>query len=450
MKLLSFIAILFVLTSCTEKSGFKGSCTQSHIVKKDGFQQEEPKINMESISGYELSLKEMLCAFPHNVTFCPAVFEGTEKQPDGTLSILIRLYETREVRQLAVNYRCITVPQKPCDERFIPVQMKNSELWTYIDVCRDGEPIAPAVFEEARPFKDGVGAVRYDGMWGGIDESGNLSVNCEYQSVQDFHSGICVVTFLRDGNKWWGGVDNDGTLVFSIPDESWSADGVSCLYDFYDYDCAKAVSGGSGCLVSRDGRILLRNISDGDMESRAMRDDCFDFSYGNGTLCVRGLFDEDIFARTGRESLATLYGAFDRAGRWLVEPSHKDYAEVMAIIESSSLKGQPSSLATVAKDESAGMFGLADGTGSWLLRPGYAFILSDKDNGYFILMTSDEKFGVADVTGKVVIEPVFDDMSCIHVRPLYFCASRGGKYGILDGKGNELVPFVYDDMISFE
>ena len=99
MKLLSFIAILFVLTSCTEKSGFKGSCTQSHIVKKDGFQQEEPKINMESISGYELSLKEMLCAFPHNVTFCPAVFEGTEKQPDGTLSILIRLVTIQQPKQ---------------------------------------------------------------------------------------------------------------------------------------------------------------------------------------------------------------------------------------------------------------------------------------------------------------------------------------------------------------
>lgn len=96
------------------------------------------------------------------------------------------------------------------------------------------------------------------------------------------------------------------------------------------------------------------------------------------------------------------------------------------------------------------MFGLIDGSGDWILEPGYSFILPDKDNGYFILATGDEKFGAADAEGKIVIEPAFDDISVVHVLPLSFCASRGGKYGILDGKGTELAPFVHDDMISLD
>ena len=169
-------------------------------------------------------------------------------------------------------------------------------------------------------------------------ESAENRTDYEYQSMKDLHCGRCIVTFIADGNKCWGAVDNMGTLIFSIPDESWSENGIFCLYDFYEYDCAKGRCGGSECLISRDGKILLRSITEGDMEFRDVRGDSFDFNYGNGTLCIRGLLDEDGFARTGSERLSTFYGAFDRSGEWVVEPKYKSYAEVMAVIECSSMK----------------------------------------------------------------------------------------------------------------
>lgn len=385
-----------------------------------------------------------------DISFYPAVFGGVQNQSDGTQLLLIREYGKSEHEASNTAYKSVIIPEKPYEDRFIPVQMQDSSLWTYADVCKKGLPIVPAVFEEVRPFKDGLGAVCRDGLWGFIDENGKLAVNFDYISVQDFYNGICIVSFLRDDKKWWGGIDKTGNLLFSIPDRTWSTDGVSEIYNFYEYDYAKGKTDNGECFISRSGEILLNNITLGDIEFLTMKDDRFDFEYGNKTLCVRGFFDDKLYLQTKSESRSTLYGAFDRSGKWIIEPVHKNYSEVIGIINNSKIEGIKPFLSTSVKDVDTKLFGLKDRNEMWLVQPEYAFILADKDNGYFILMTADEKFGVADAYGRITVVPNYEDIACIHTNPLYFCACRNGKYGIINLSGKELYPFENDDMIFLD
>ncbi|MBR1911034.1 MAG: WG repeat-containing protein, partial [Treponema sp.] len=315
MKLIFVFFITIILCSCSE-------CNESTASV-----QKEP------------SLEEKLSAYNEDSQFFPAVFAGVESLPDGTQMLLVRTYDKTEPELCLDAYKTVVAPDAPYEDRFIPVQTQDTGLWTFADVCRSGMHIAPAVFEQVHPFKDGLGAVRYNGYWGFIDGSGHLAVQCSFLSVQDFFNDISIVSFLQDGKKWWGGIDKKGCILFSIPDESSSESGIERICDFHEYECAKGVRHNMECMISRDGSILLHNLTLGSIEFQSMKDDCFVFSFGNGTLCVRGVFDEERYSQTGKESSSTLYGAFDRSGKWIVEPVHQSYETVQKIIKDSGSEG---------------------------------------------------------------------------------------------------------------
>ena len=90
--------------------------------------------------------------------------------------------------------------------------------------------------------------------------------------------------------------------------------------------------------------------------------------FGNGTLCVRGVFDEERYSQTGKESSSTLYGAFDRSGKWIVEPVHQSYETVQKIIKDSGSEGTKPFRVRAVQDRETSLFGLADEAGTWLLK----------------------------------------------------------------------------------
>lgn len=79
--------------------------------------------------------------------------------------------------------------------------------------------IAP-LFEEARLFHDGFAAVKIDGKWGYIDESGGIVIDCEFTEVNDFGNGAAGV--FKDiipgrtrpiSNMDWGIINTEGELI---------------------------------------------------------------------------------------------------------------------------------------------------------------------------------------------------------------------------------------------
>ncbi|WP_179215982.1 WG repeat-containing protein [Paenibacillus sp. MY03] len=70
----------------------------------------------------------------------------------------------------------------------------------------DDEFVIPPLYEEARPFEDGVAFVKKDGKWGLINITGTLIVPPKYDYVGPFVEGRTEVSV---GEKW-GFINRNG------------------------------------------------------------------------------------------------------------------------------------------------------------------------------------------------------------------------------------------------
>jgi len=100
-------------------------------------------------------------------------------------------------------------------------------------------------YDEARPFSDGVAAVKKNGLWGFIDEDGKKITEMVYNNVSDFLNGYASVqkgwrikprSYFENGkehllvgfqnseadeNCWWGCIDLSGNLIVDTKYWSW-------------------------------------------------------------------------------------------------------------------------------------------------------------------------------------------------------------------------------------
>ena len=66
----------------------------------------------------------------------------------------------------------------------------------------------PARFEDARDFSQGFAAVKLDGKWGFIDETGEYIVPPCYSDAREFSSGFAAVL-----DRKWGYINKQGEPV---------------------------------------------------------------------------------------------------------------------------------------------------------------------------------------------------------------------------------------------
>jgi hypothetical protein len=86
----------------------------------------------------------------------------------------------------------------------------NSEKWGYKDI-NDNYVIKP-LFDEARPFKEGLAAVLINSKWGFIDKGGKIVINPAFDAAMNFSNGLAAVGI--DGVpalfKPFGGIVSEG------------------------------------------------------------------------------------------------------------------------------------------------------------------------------------------------------------------------------------------------
>jgi len=415
----------------------------------------------------ELTLRDILAAY-HNDTPChEATFIRELEQQDGSIVLLVMLDGTPELlpqsyAESATNLlledgsckvgipwqdrpaEWYAYPQHRCQSRFVPVRSNGSgSKWTYADTCRDGTLLAPAIFEKVHPFKEGLGAVQYKGNWYFINEEGKIALTLEpnYLPTGAFYNGICIVRFPLGGTAHYGGIDRNGSLLFSFADRVFSKDGVYSVGNFYEENIAKVNKDNREFLaIARDGTILIRNLTSGDIETRYSPIEYFDFRYRDGTVCLTGYFDEATYAQTKSERKSTFYGAFDKRGAWVIEPVYKNYKDVEELLK------RPAAMAK--KDADSGLYGIASKEETWLIAPRFTAVETwgSKSRPYFEVSEPTGKHGIVDSEGKVAVAAEYDSILFLHtVQPFFCVASRGGKYGVIDGHGNELLPFTYNE-----
>ena len=74
--------------------------------------------------------------------------------------------------------------------------VKVNGLWGFVD--ENGEMKIPAQYEDARSFSNGLAAVKVDGLWGFIDTEGNAVINPQFLDARDFNTEGAVFVMVED------------------------------------------------------------------------------------------------------------------------------------------------------------------------------------------------------------------------------------------------------------
>jgi hypothetical protein len=95
----------------------------------------------------------------------------------------------------------------PFSEGLTPIKSKGK--WGVIDY--QGAVIVPLLFDDLRPFREGVAAVRLDmnGPYGFLDRTGRVVIEPTFESTMEFRNGLAPAS---DGRKW-GVIDHKGKWV---------------------------------------------------------------------------------------------------------------------------------------------------------------------------------------------------------------------------------------------
>ena len=93
---------------------------------------------------------------------------------------------------------------------FSEVNMKGEEVWGFVD--KTGKVVVNCQFKDVGFFKDGLCAIRNDeNKWGYIDNSGKIVVNPQFDYALSFVEGSAIVNF---GDKW-GVIDKSGKYTIN-------------------------------------------------------------------------------------------------------------------------------------------------------------------------------------------------------------------------------------------
>lgn len=78
-----------------------------------------------------------------------------------------------------------------------PAAVKKDGKWGFVDI--NGQMVIEPVYEEAKPFSNGLAPVLYGGSWGYIDQKGIMAIPADFTDAESFYNGIAPV---KKGNQW--------------------------------------------------------------------------------------------------------------------------------------------------------------------------------------------------------------------------------------------------------
>ncbi|NGQ94953.1 hypothetical protein G3578_07110 [Brevibacillus sp. SYP-B805] len=293
--------------------------------------------------------------------------------------------------------------------------MKNRK-WGYMDAS--GRIWVDPQFSDARPFREGMAAVYFNGKWGFVDANGEIAIPLRFDSVNDFHEGLAAV---RVGYKY-GYIDKTGNWAIP-PVFSLEAYASPLQYDENaDFRDGLAVirTGGKSAFINKTGKVATASYDQVK-------------PYSEGLAAVR---------------VGSLWGYIDKAGRWVVRPQFdiaNDFHE---------------GLAAVAR---SGHYGYIDKTGTFVIAPRFSLgDLPSMSGGAqphdfhegLALVAVDGKFGYLDKTGKLVIPPTIDFRNKTNDYAADFSDGMalvrvGYRFGYLDKTGKMVISPQFDGADDF-
>lgn len=305
--------------------------------------------------------------------------------------------------------------------------------------------LIPAQYEDARSFSGGYAAVKKDGKWGYIDETGKVVVDFQYVWAGYFSGGVAVVGMLEEYKEQtfcvYHLIDAKGMDVVLenplgeyyssnlgydfYPNCCWYYDGMDTSYDDSHYICYNGVVIVNSVPYTTDGKqITLKESEKSKLyEPTSMWGDykeAYEVFSAVGAA-VDGLIP--MLAGYIGQSSTSQYFLMDLEGNIVQSFEHIEWWEGDGLI----VRHAPNDgliLASILYEE------VGEGWGEWYTRTG----LLDQTTGEWVIQPEYTNYWSL-FSGRFLVED-------------RIVLEKDGYYGALDSKGNTVVPFQYTYLTS--
>ena len=310
-------------------------------------------------------------------------------------------------------------------------------------------------YEDASPFSEGLAAVRENGKWGYIDETGSLVIPCQYDLACPFREGLAIVAVgnpaAEEETCTVGFIDREGTFTpFQVANpggQGLSPDLLSQNDSLFFHNGYVLLDLGTGtrALYGTDGKPLSGElIPTGPMNQGLIP--------GYSPLGYVGYMDTqghtvklwDNFAFFGPQST-------DETGTL-----RQDYRYISNVITfNQSLAPVWQATHDAETGEETYRLGFMDAGFRWVIQPQYtAYYYSGVGSTYQLfgetglaMVQKDGKYGAVNKSGETVIPFQYDELWPMGEGLIPF--RLGGKYGYLDETGTVVIPAQYENASAF-
>jgi hypothetical protein len=203
-----------------------------------------------------------------------------------------------------------------CFTEELAMFVTSGDKFGFVD--KSGKVVVNPQFESARPFSEGLAAVRQKKKWGFIDKSGKIVINPQFDVVLDFHAGKAV--FFN--GKQCGFIDTKGSYVINPQfDAAMSfSEGMAAIY-----------SGKQFGFITEDGKIEINpqfEYASSFKNGLAVikQGDKYGFINKKGKIEINPQFDDVsmFFDDVAYVETADKWGIINKQGKYLVNPQFDD------------------------------------------------------------------------------------------------------------------------------
>lgn len=331
-----------------------------------------------------------------------------------------------------------------------------------------------AKYEDAQYFSEGLAAVKQDGKWGYIDETGKTVIPFGYDKAYAFNEGLAVVGKMEQRDLWhpteevdeWGGhVYEEGpanVYVWYIIDTNGKE--TALTMPVYVYDNEETWEGHyeeqpayGFCLtvdeqpfnpVYYNGYVNLLGYTDPEEPENMVYDRQgrrLDFGY----YVAQGAFTEGAFAAYNPGEAAFYF--LDEQGNVIL--GQEDNIQVMDA--RSFNQGLTPAMCYLEDQDYSMAWGFMNRSGKMVISAKYQdFYVSSIQTTYELfndgiasMKDSSGKWGGINKNGGTVIPFVYDQLRSFHEG--LAVAQKGGKWGVIDTANNVVVPFQFDQLSGY-
>jgi hypothetical protein len=302
-----------------------------------------------------------------------------------------------------------------------------------------------------------VAPVKFDGKYGFIEKNGNWHLEPKFDSIRNFTNGFA--DSYKNGKA--GIINTKGELVIehkydfigSIYDDRFLVL-LNDKYNFVDlngqlispefYDDAEDFSNGLAPVkFSENGKWGYIN-KEGKLQTDTIYDYVYEFSKNQAKVEIGN--ERFVINRKG-EIIDTLKTDYKKTKRKLSLIGNSNSGTLGRVNRNGDIimKGIYTSFGYVQKDKfwfnKQGKYGLADTTGTILIKPIYEYLTYFSDNG-LALTKKGNKFGYINENGVVIIDFKFDDARGF--KNGFAGVKVNGKWGFIDRKGRFVIEPKFD------